>query len=215
MFQEGLIDLANKGVVTNMQKTFEQGRFVTSFVMGTQRVYDFVHDNPTVLFFDSSVTNNPAIIGSNSKVVAINSAVEVDFTGQVCADSVGTRHVSGVGGQIDFERGAALSPGGVPIIALPSRNRAGEPRIVPILRPGAGVITTRAHVHWVVTEWGAVNLFGMNMAQRAHAMVGLAHPDDRESLDKAAFERFKVERRFERFDAYPETTSQEAAEITG
>ncbi|KAJ3300095.1 hypothetical protein HK104_004564 [Borealophlyctis nickersoniae] len=192
MFEEGAIDLIENGAITNLKKTFLPGKLVTSFVMGTNRVYDFVNDNPTIAFLDSSVTNDPVIIGSNKNVVAINSAIEVDLTGQVCADSVGTRHISGVGGQIDFERGAALSEGGVPIICLPSLTKSGTSRIVSTLATGAGVITTRPHVHWVVTEYGAVDLFGKNLVQRAQALIGLAHPSHREDLERAAFERFGI-----------------------
>ncbi|KAJ3283184.1 Carnitine O-acetyltransferase mitochondrial [Borealophlyctis nickersoniae] len=190
MFEEGAIDLIENGAITNLKKTFLPGKLVTSFVMGTDRVYNFVNDNPTIAFLDSSVTNNPVIIGSNKNVVAINSAIEVDVTGQVCADSVGTKHISGVGGQIDFERGAALSEGGIPIICLPSLTKTGASRIVPTLKVGAGVITTRPHVHWVVTEYGAVDLFGKNIVQRARLLIGIAHPKHREALEKAALERF-------------------------
>jgi acyl-CoA hydrolase len=193
MFQDGLIDLIDAGVVTNARKSYMRGRTVTSFVMGTKRLYDYVDDNPGVVFLDSAVTNDPLVIMRNSAVIAINAAVEVDLTGQVCADSIGTRHISGVGGQVDFERGAALSPHGVPIICLRSRTKHDERTIVNTLKPGAGVVTTRHHVHWVVTEWGAVNLFGLNFVQRAKALIEIAHPDDRETLEKEAFERFKMD----------------------
>lgn len=193
MFQDGLIDLIQHGIVDNSRKVYMRGRSVTSFVMGTQRLYDFVDDNPGVSFLDSAVTNDPLVIMRNPYMVAINSAVEVDITGQVCADSIGTRQISGVGGQVDFERGAALSPNGVPIICLKSRTKKGDSTIVNTLRPGAGVVTTRHHVHYVVTEWGAANLFGLNFLQRARELIKLAHPDDRESLERQAFERFHVD----------------------
>ncbi|KAJ3031016.1 hypothetical protein HDV00_008593 [Rhizophlyctis rosea] len=190
MFEEGAIDLIESGAITNFNKQFLPGKLVTSFIMGTQRVYDFVDDNPTVEFYDSEITNDPRIIGRNKNVVAINSAVEIDLTGQVCADSVGTRMISGVGGQVDFERGAALSEGGVPIIALSSRSKNGQPRIVPFLQQGAGIVTSRAHTHYIVTEHGAVDLFGKNMMERAKALISIAHPGDREGLNGAARERF-------------------------
>ncbi|KAI8818484.1 acetyl-CoA hydrolase/transferase family protein [Fimicolochytrium jonesii] len=192
MFEEGVIDLTRTGVVTNLRKNFLPGKLVTSFVMGTQRVYDYVDDNPTVVFLDSAETNDPVTIGRNDRVVAINSAIEVDLTGQVCADSVGTTQISGVGGQIDFERGAAISHGGVPIIALQSLTKKGATRIVPTLKVGAGVVTTRAHVHWVVTEHGAVNLFGKNMHDRARLLISIAHPKHREELEKAAYDRLGI-----------------------
>ena len=192
MFSDGVIDLVQKGIVNNSEKTFQRGKTLTSFVVGSQKIYDFVNDNPSVVFMDSSVTNNPHIIGSNPKVTAINSAVEVDLTGQVCADSIGTKMISGVGGQIDFERGAAISKGGFPIICVPSVTKNGESRIVTILKPGAGVVTTRNHVHWVVTEYGCVDLFGKNLVQRAKALISIAHPDHRARLEKEASERFSV-----------------------
>eukprot|EP00842_Homolaphlyctis_polyrhiza_P003886 jgi/Hompol1/4499/HPOL_001787-RA len=192
MFAEGLIDLVEAGVVTNLNKQFEAGKIVTSFVMGSKRLYDFVDDNPMVSFLDASVTNNVHLIGTNPAVTAINSAIEVDVTGQVCADSVGTKMVSGVGGQVDFERGAALSKGGLPIICLPSTAKDGSSRIVSVLKPGAGVITSRPHVHYVITEYGAAFLFGKNLIQRAHALINIAHPDHREQLEKEAFERYAI-----------------------
>ncbi len=192
MFSDGLIDLIEKGVVTNRFKKIHPNKTVSSFALGTRRLYDFVDDNPAFAFLDVNYVNEPAIIKRNKRVVAINSAIEVDLTGQVCADSIGTFHYSGVGGQMDFMRGAALSDDGKPIIALTSRTKKGIPRLVPMLNPGAGVVTTRAHVHWVVTEFGAVNLFGKNLRQRAHALIEIAHPDDREMLERAAAERFKI-----------------------
>jgi acyl-CoA hydrolase len=183
MFSDGVVDLAEAGVITNRLKHVHRGRIVTSFVYGTQRVYDFVHDNPFVEFHPCDRTNDSSIIRRNDKVVAINSALEVDLSGQVVADSIGFRIYSGIGGQMDFIRGAALSEGGKPVIALPSTAAAGTvSRIVTALKPGAGVVTTRGHVHWVVTEYGAVNLFGRSLRQRAEALIAIAHPDVRGDL---------------------------------
>jgi acyl-CoA hydrolase len=190
MFSDGLIDLSEKGIVNGSQKVKHPGKIVAGFVMGTQRLYDFVHDNPQVLMLDIAYVNDSAVIRRNPKVTAINSAIEVDLTGQVCADSIGTRLYSGVGGQMDFIRGASLSEGGKPIIALPSQTSKGESKIVPFLKEGAGVVTTRAHVHYIVTEYGVANLYGRNLKQRAKALIGIAHPDHREHLDREAFERF-------------------------
>ncbi|KAJ3211941.1 hypothetical protein HDU82_004492 [Entophlyctis luteolus] len=187
MFQEGLIPLIESGAVTNALKTFLPNKVLTSFVLGTRRLYEFIDDNPSVCFYDASIANNPSIIATNPKVTAINSAIEVDLTGQVCADSVGHKMVSGVGGQVDFERGAALSHGGLPIICLPSTTKSGASRIVTAIHPGGGIITTRPHVHYVVTEWGYAYLFGKNLQQRAKALIGIAHPDHRERLEKEAF----------------------------
>jgi acyl-CoA hydrolase len=192
MFSDGVIDLVERGIVNNSQKYFQKGKTLTSFIMGSQKVYDFVNDNRGVVFMDSSVVNNPVIIGSNPKVTAINSAVEVDLSGQVCADSIGHKLISGVGGQVDFERGAALSEGGIPIICVPSVTSKGESRITATLKPGAGVVTTRNHVHWVVTEYGCVDLFGKNLIQRAKALICLAHPSHRERLEKEASEFLSV-----------------------
>ncbi|KAI8814696.1 acetyl-CoA hydrolase/transferase family protein [Cladochytrium replicatum] len=192
MFAEGAIDLMELGVITNDAKHFLPGKTVTAFVVGTKRLYDFIDDNPSVAFYDASVTNNPSIIGSNPKTTSINAAIEVDITGQVCADSVGTRMISGVGGQVDFERGAALSPGGLPIICLPSTTPKGDSRIVAMLRPGSGVITTRHHSHYIITEWGHAYLFGKNLIQRAKALIDIAHPKHRAELERLAFERYKI-----------------------
>ncbi len=191
MFSDSLIDLIATGAVTGKYKVKHPGKIVSSFVMGTKRLYDFIDDNPQVVLLDVAYVNDTAVIRRNPRVTAINSAIEVDLTGQVCADSIGTRQYSGVGGQMDFIRGASLSRGGKPIIALPSVTRHGESRIVPLLKEGAGVVTTRAHVHYIVTEWGVANLYGKNLRQRARAMIEIAHPDHREALEKAAFERFK------------------------
>ncbi|RKP20435.1 hypothetical protein ROZALSC1DRAFT_28075, partial [Rozella allomycis CSF55] len=184
MFSDGVMDLISRGVINNSKKTFFPDRIVTSFIMGSNDLYKFVDDNPEVMFMDVAIVNDPRIIGTNPKVTAINAAVEVDLTGQVCADSVGTRMISGVGGQVDFERGAALSPGGVPIICLPSTTKDGKSRIVPTLKVGAGVVTTRNHVHWVATEYGAVNLFGKDLFERARALINIAHPKHRADLER-------------------------------
>lgn len=186
MFSDGVVDLAEAGVVTNSRKKVHRGRIVTSFVMGTQRVYDFVDDNAFVEFHPCDRTNDTALIRKNDHVVAINSALEVDLTGQVCADSIGHRIYSGIGGQMDFIRGSALSKGGKAIIALPSTAARGTvSRITAALRPGAGVVTTRGHVHWVVTEYGAVNLWGLGLRARADALISIAHPDFRSELRDA------------------------------
>ncbi len=192
MWSDGALDLILSGAVTNTEKNFHVGKSVSAFLIGTQRLYDFVHDNPSVILLEASYVNNPRIIARNKKVTAINSAVEVDLTGQVCADSVGAHIISGVGGQIDFIRGASLSEGGKPIIALLSRTRQGIPRIVPQLQQGAGVVTTRAHVHYVVTEYGVADLFGRTLGERAKALINVAHPEDRESLDREWFKVFRA-----------------------
>ena len=186
MFSDGLLPLIAAGVITNRRKNVHPGRTVTSFVNGTQRLYDFVDDNPTVEFHGCDRTNDTALIRKNDKVTAINSALEIDLTGQVCADSIGHMIYSGIGGQMDFLRGAALSKGGKPIIALPSTAAKGQvSRITAELKPGAGVVTTRGHVHWVVTEYGARNLHGLTLRERAEALIGLAHPDHRGELRRA------------------------------
>jgi acyl-CoA hydrolase len=190
MFADGVVDLVERGVVTGEEKRIHPGKVVGTFAMGTRRLYDFIDDNPQVVMLDVAYVNDTAVIRRNPKVAAINSAIEVDLTGQVCADSIGTRMYSGVGGQMDFIRGAALSPGGKPIIALPSTTSRGESRIVPFLKQGAGVVTTRSHVQWVVTEHGVANLHGRGLRERARALVGIAHPDRREELERAAYERF-------------------------
>lgn len=190
MFSDGLIDLVEAGVVTNSKKKVHPGRIVSTFVMGTRRLYDFVDDNPQVALLDVGYVNDTSVIRRNKRVVAINSAIEVDLTGQICADSIGERLYSGVGGQMDFIRGASLSEGGKPIIALPSVTSKGLSRIVADLKVGAGVVTTRAHVHHVVTEYGSANLYGMGLRERAKALIGIAHPDHREALERAAAARF-------------------------
>jgi acyl-CoA hydrolase len=190
MFSDGVIELVENGVITGKKKAKHPEKIVASFVMGSRKLYDFVDDNPMIAMLDVAYVNDTAVIRKNPKVTAINSAIEVDITGQVCADSIGTYHYSGVGGQMDFIRGASLSEGGKPIIALPSETGKGESKIVPHLKQGAGVVTTRAHVHYVVTEYGVANLYGKNLHQRAKALIDIAHPDHREDLKKAASERF-------------------------
>ncbi len=191
MFSDGLIDLVNKGIVTGEEKKVLPGKVTATFVMGSKRVYDFIDDNPMVVMKDAAYTNDTAIIRQNPKVTAINSAIEIDLTGQICADSIGPRQFSGVGGQMDFIRGASLSPGGKPIIALSAATHKGISKIVPFLKEGASVTTTRAHVHYVVTEYGVANLYGKSLRERAKELIKIAHPDHQEGLEKAAFERFK------------------------
>ena len=191
MFSDGAIDLVEAGVINGEMKRSHPGKVVATFVMGTRRVYDFINDNPQIAMLDVGYTNDTAVIRRNPRVTAINSAIEVDLTGQVCADSIGTRQYSGVGGQMDFIRGAALSDRGKPIIALPSTTRRGETRIVPFLKQGAGVVSTRAHVHYVVTEHGVANLYGRNLRQRARALINIAHPDHQEYLEEQAHARFE------------------------
>jgi len=192
MFSDGLIDLFEKGVVTGKFKKVHPKKVAASFVLGTRRLYDYIDDNPAFVFLDAAYVNDPGVIARNPKVTAINSAIEVDLTGQVCADSIGGRLFSGVGGQMDFIRGASLSDGGKPIISLESQTAKGVSKIVPVLKEGAGVVTTRAHVHYVVTEYGAVNLYGRALRERAKLLIEIAHPDHREELERAAYERFKI-----------------------
>lgn len=184
MWTDGALDLLRSGVVDNSLKKVHPGKTVSGFVMGTKAVFDFINDNPSVVLLDIGYVNNPRNIARNPKVVAINSAVEIDLTGQVCADSIGSRIISGAGGQMDYMRGAALSEGGKPIIAITSRTKSGASRIVPTLKVGAGVVTTRAHVHYVVTEYGIADLYGKTLFQRAKALTAIAHPEDREKLER-------------------------------
>ncbi|MFO0632863.1 MAG: acetyl-CoA hydrolase/transferase C-terminal domain-containing protein [Nannocystaceae bacterium] len=195
MFSDGLIPLVAAGVVTNRFKKVHPGRIVTSFVSGSRTLYDFVDDNPLVEFHGCDRTNDVNLIGKNERVVAINSALEIDLTGQVCADSIGHRIFSGIGGQMDFMHAAARSPGGRAVIALPSTAKGGQrSRIVLSLQPGAGVVTTRGHVHWVVTEWGAVDLHGLTLRERGEALISVAHPDFRAELSRelAALRHFPL-----------------------
>ncbi len=192
MMSDGVISLIESDVINNRKKKIHPNKSVTSFALGTKKLYNYVDDNPSVVFLDIDYVNSPQVIQRNPKVVAINSAIEVDLTGQVCSDSIGTQQYSGIGGQMDFIRGAALSKGGKPIIALTSRTRHGAPRIVPFLKEGAGVVTTRGHVHYVVTEYGVAYLFGKNLRQRARLLIDIAHPDDREMLERMSHDRFKL-----------------------
>lgn len=191
MFSDGILPLVEKGVLTNAYKKKYRGKMLTGFLLGSRKLYDYVNDNPNVVVMNIDYVNDTAMIRQNPKMTAINSALEVDITGQVCSDSIGTYHFSGVGGQMDFIRGASLSEGGKPIIALPSVTSKGESRIAAQLKPGAGVVTTRAHAHYIVTEYGVAYLFGKNLRQRAKALIEIAHPNHREALERAAFERFK------------------------
>jgi acyl-CoA hydrolase len=191
MFSDGVLPLIENGVVTNEYKKVQRGKTVSSFVLGSRKVYDFIDNNPSVCLMETDYVNDVSVIRKNPKVVSINSAIEIDLTGQICADSIGTYQFSGIGGQMDFMRGASLSEGGKPIIALPSVTKKGISRIVPMLKEGAGVVTTRGHVHYVVTEYGVVNLYGKNMDQRAKLLISIAHPDHRETLERAYTERFK------------------------
>jgi len=192
MLSDGVIPLIEKGIIDNSLKKINVGRTVTGFMAGTRKLYDFVDDNTSVRVMDIGYVNDTSIIRRNPKATAINSAIEIDLTGQVCADSFGTYQYSGIGGQMDFIRGASLSEGGKPIIALPSSTSKGQSRIVPFLKEGAGVVTTRGHIHWVVTEFGITNLFGKNLKQRARELIRISHPNHKEFLEKSFYERFKV-----------------------
>lgn len=191
MCSDGIIELFEKDVINNKYKRIHPNKAVSAFALGSRKLYDYIDDNPAFAFLDIDYVNDPHVIRRNPKVCAINSAVEVDITGQICADSIGTIQYSGVGGQMDFMRGAALSEDGKPIIALTSRTAKGIGRIVPFLKQGAGVVTTRAHAHYIVTEFGVAYLYGKNLRQRAKALIDIAHPDDREILEKECFNRFK------------------------
>ena len=195
MLSDGVIPLIESGVINNRKKKLNRGRSVTAFLNGTRKLFDFVDDNPEIRVMDIAYVNDTSIIRQNPKVTAINSAIEIDLTGQICADSMGTHQYSGIGGQMDFIHGASLSQNGVPVIAMPSVTSTGASRIVPLLKPGAGVVTTRGHAHWIVTEYGKVDLFGKNLKQRAQALVGIAHPEHREWLEKTFYERFREERK--------------------
>lgn len=190
MFSDGIIPLVESGVINNSMKRIHPGKIISGFAIGTRKLYDFIDDNPLVNMLDIAYVNDVSVIRKNPKVVAMNSAIEVDVTGQVCADSIGTRFYSGVGGQMDFIRGASLSEGGKPIIALASQTHKGVSKIVPQLKPGAGVVTTRAHVHYVVSEHGIADLYGKSIKQRIQEMINIAHPDHREELERQAFELY-------------------------
>ncbi len=190
MFSDGVLNLLEAGVIDGSLKTDEPWQTVGSFVMGSRRLYDAIDDNPAVKLMRSSHVNDPAVIKKHRAMHAINSCIQLDLTGQVCADSIGMRLYSGVGGQMDFMRGASLSQGGKPIIALPSMTSRGESKIVPTLKEGAGVVTTRAHVHYIATEFGVASLYGKTIKQRAQALIAIAHPSHQEALERQAFERF-------------------------
>ena len=190
MFSDGALELIKSGVIDGSAKSIDKGKVVASFLLGSRKVYDFIDHNPAVLMKDIAYTNDPRIIAQNPGMVSINSAIEIDITGQVCADSIGERIYSGTGGQLDFVRGAKLSKGGKSIIALASRTRSGATKIVPTLKTGAGVVTPRADVQWIVTEFGAVNLYGKSLQERAKLLISIAHPEDREYLTEAAVKRF-------------------------
>lgn len=193
MFSDGVIDLVDKGVITNERKTLHPGKVISSFLMGSQELYDYVDNNPLVELHPTEYVNNPFIVARNRRMVAINSALQIDLTGQVCADSMGHSIYSGIGGQVDFIRGAAHSEGGRPIIALLATAKGGKiSRIVGELSPGGGVVTSRGDLHWVATEFGIADLHGKNLRQRAKALIGLAHPDFREELLKVARERYHL-----------------------
>lgn len=192
MFSDGVIPLFEKDIINNSKKKIHPNKMVTAFALGTKKLYDYVNDNPAVQFLDIDYVNDPHVIRRNPKVVAINSAIEIDITGQVCADSIGTYQYSGIGGQMDFMRGAALSEGGKPIIAITSRTKKGTSRIVPYLNQGAGVVTSRGHIHYVVTEYGVAYLYGKNLRQRAKALIDIAHPDDRSAISEECSKRFHL-----------------------
>ena len=190
MFADGVLDLVEKGVINGSNKGVDKGKLVSTFLMGSQKVYDFIDDNPMVAMMDVGYTNDPFVIAKHPKMTAINSALQIDLTGQVCADSIGTKFYSGVGGQVDFIYGASLAPQGKAIIAMPSTTNKGGSKIAPVIIEGGGVVTTRPHVHYVVTEFGAVDLYGKSLQERAKLLISIAHPDHQEALDRAAFERF-------------------------
>ncbi len=190
MFADGVLPLVEKGVINGANKKLDKGKMVSTFLMGSQKVYDFLDNNPGVAMMDVAYTNDPFVIAQQPKMTAINSALQVDITGQVCADSIGTTFYSGVGGQVDFMYGASRSEGGKPILAIPSATNKGLSKIASVLTTGAGVVTTRSHIHWLVTEYGAVNLYGKSLQERARLVTSVAHPDHREELEKAAFERY-------------------------
>jgi len=185
LFSDGVIDLVEAGVITNAKKTIHPGKIIAGFILGTKRLYEWVHNNPLIEFLRTEYVNDPFVISRNHRMVAVNSAIEVDLTGQICADSIGTKLYSGVGGQLDFIYGASRSEGGVPIIALPSTAKDFS-RIVPTLKEGAGVITTRNHVHYVVTEFGTAALYGKTIRERAQALINIAHPEFRDELTRQA-----------------------------
>ncbi len=190
MFSDGILDLVKRGVINGSNKKLDRHKIVSTFVMGSQKIYDFINNNPQVLLKDVEYTNDPFIIAQQPKMTSINSAIQVDLSGQVCADSLGPRIYSGVGGQIDFVYGASRSPGGKAIIAMPTVTRKGINKITPYLTTGSSAVTTRNHIHWFVTEYGAVDLYGKSLQERARLIISIANPMFQEDLEKAAFERF-------------------------
>ncbi|MCF8241595.1 MAG: 4-hydroxybutyrate CoA-transferase [Melioribacteraceae bacterium] len=193
MFSDGIIELVEEGIINGEKKTLHQGKIIAGFCLGTRRSYDFLDNNPIIEFHPQEYVNDPFIISKNDKMIAINSAIEIDLTGQVCSDSIGTRFYSGIGGQVDFIRGASHSEGGKPIIALPSATKDEKiSRIVPTLKPGAGVVTSRGDVHYVVTEYGTVNLFGKTVQERARELIKISHPKFRDELTEFAKQTYKI-----------------------
>ena len=193
MFSDGMIELVDEGIITGDKKTLHRGKIIAGFVLGTRKSYDYVDNNPVFEFHPQEYVNDPFVIAKNNKMIAINSALEIDLTGQVCADSIGTKLFSGIGGQVDFIRGAAYSEGGKPIIALPSTTKDGKiSRIVPMLKPGAGVVTSRGDVHYVVTEYGTAQLWGKSIKERVVELIRIAHPKFREELTEFAKETYKI-----------------------
>ncbi|HHT03411.1 MAG TPA: acetyl-CoA hydrolase/transferase family protein [Bacteroidales bacterium] len=190
MFADGVLPLVESGVINGKNKKLDNGKMIATFLMGSKKVYDFIDNNPMVGMMDVAYTNDPFIIAQQPKMTAINSALQIDLTGQVCADSIGSKFYSGVGGQVDYIYGASRSERGKAIIAMPSMTKKGISKIANILTPGAGVVTSRNHIHWFVTEYGAINLYGKSLQQRARLLISVAHPDHREELDRAAFERY-------------------------
>lgn len=193
MFSDGVVDLVEEGIINGEKKTLHPGKIIAGFVLGTRKSYDFINNNPVFEFHPQEYVNNPFIVSQNKKMVAINSAIEIDLTGQVCSDSIGTRFYSGIGGQVDFIRGAAHSENGKPIIAIPSATKDFKiSRIVPTLKPGAGVVTSRGDVHHVVTEYGSVNLFGKTIQERAKLLISIAHPSFRDELTEFAKKTYHI-----------------------
>ena len=190
-FSDGVIDLVEAGVLTNAKKTLHPGKIIAGFILGTKRLYDWVHNNPLIEFLRTEYVNDPFVISRNDRMVAVNSAIEIDLTGQICADSIGTKLYSGVGGQLDFIYGASRSKGGVPIIALPSTAKDFS-RIVPTLKEGAGVVTTRNHVYYVITEYGVADLYGKTIRERAQALINVAHPKFKEELTRSAKDLYYI-----------------------
>jgi acyl-CoA hydrolase len=190
MFSDGILPLCESGVINNAEKGIDKGKLVASFIMGNKKLYDFIDDNPLLIMRDVAYTNNPEIIAQNPKVIALNAAIEVDLTGQINAESIGTSQFSGCGGQLDFVRGANASKGGKSIIAMPATTNKGVSKIVPTLSPGATVTTPRQDIHYVITEFGIADLYGKTLQKRAKELIKIANPMHQEELEKAAFDRF-------------------------